>query len=705
MDQSDREGRGREDGRHVPPPSGSKFRARARLRAARRATRWALLGLVGTVVALPVVHIGWLKAEAPVVILPPARPLGSLKTVKVPGPTEAELAEFVADKTAAIQLGKALFWESRVGSDNKTACATCHFHAGADNRVTNQMNPAQLAGDTVFNTGGTWAGPNYKLTAADFPLTRHADIDDAGTIVADNNDVAGSQGVFAAAFDDVAANGKKDACTGVDDALGHGGTGFSVGGVNVRRVTGRNAPSVINAVFNFRNFWDGRANNVFNGGDPFGMRNPQPLAWKVQGGTLQNVAVTLSSSSLASQAAGPPMSNVEMSCAGRAFIDLGKRLLDEKILKDQVIAPSDGVLGAYAAKPPTYSQLIRKAFRPEYWAYAGDLTLPGSVALNFQSMDLPGQRTANEKARDRLPRPAKFVTNQMEANFALFFGIAVQMYESTLISDDTPFDRFAEGDRTALNAQQQRGLKIFQEQGKCLGCHSGQEFTNAAFANVQSQRVERMTMGDGAVGIYDSGFYNIGVRPTRDDLGVGGTDPFGNPLSETRMVLQGKTALLGNNFGDGVPQFWPAGTRDVADGAFKAPGLRNVEFTGPYFHNGGAATLMQVVDFYNRGGDYAYANRKDLDFNISPIGLGQSEKEDLVAFLLSLSDERVRYTRAPFDHPSLCMPDGELGGTKAVPQDGKTGRGIDQTACLAAVGREGTKEGLKTFLELSPFAH
>lgn len=676
-----------------------------RARATRRAMRRALLGLVGAAVAVPLVHVGWLKAEAPVVIVPPARPMASLKTVSVPGPTEQELAVFVRDRKAAIQLGKALFWDARVGSDNRTACATCHFHAGADNRITNQINPAQLAGDTAFDTGGKQSGPNYKLRAADFPLIRHGDLNDAGTIVADNNDVVGSQGVFAATFDDIKPNGKKDDCTNISDSLMHGGTGFEVNGVNVRRVTGRNAPSVINAVFNFRNFWDGRANNVFNGGDPFGMRNPQPLAWKLENGVLRNVAVQLSSSSLASQASGPPMSNVEMSCAGRAFIDLGKRLLDERVLRGQAISPEDSVLGEFADTAPTYSQLVRKAFRPEFWQYGAQLVLPGAQPLNFKNMDLPRMRRKDEKERDWMPKPGKLVTTQMEANFALFFGIAVQLYESALVSNDTPFDRYAEGDRTALTTQQLRGMKVFQEQGKCLGCHSGPELTNAAHSNVLSQRVERMTMGDGAIGIYDTGFYNIGVRPTSDDLGLGGNDPFGNPLSETRMVKQGKTALLGNNFGGGTPQTWPAGARDVADGAFKAPGLRNVEFTGPYFHNGGAATLMQVVDFYNRGGNFAYANRKDLDFNISPIGLSQSEKEDLVAFLLSLSDERVRFSRAPFDHPSLCVPDGQRGGTRSIAQEGRTGHGIDEMECLEEVGANGTKLGLKTFLELSPFAH
>ncbi|MBB1634125.1 hypothetical protein A9975_25135 [Cupriavidus sp. UME77] len=362
-------------------------------------SRWIIAGLAGSAAALVALHAGRLIAAAPVVFLPPARPMGSLKTVPVPGPTEQELAVFVRDRKAAIQLGKALFWDMRVGSDNLTACASCHFQAGADNRITNQINPGLLAGDNQFNTGSAkQAGPNYKLRAADFPLVRHGDVDDAGTIIADNNDVVGSQGVFAATYDDIKPNGRKDDCTNISDSLMHGGTGFDVSGVNVRRVTGRNAPSVINAVFNFRNFWDGRANNVFNGGDPFGMRNPQPLVWKLEGSVLRNVPVRLSSSSLASQASGPPMSNVEMSCAGRAFIDLGKRLLDETILRAQTISPKDSVLGGFAANAPTYSQLVRKAFQPAFWdpgQYDRDPARHGADverAVHAGARHLPGGR-------------------------------------------------------------------------------------------------------------------------------------------------------------------------------------------------------------------------------------------------------------------------------------------------------------------------
>jgi cytochrome c peroxidase len=549
-----------------------------------------------------------------------------------------------------------------------------------------------IGGDRTFSAG---SGPNYTLSAADFPFTRHAVLDDATTIISDRNDVASSQGVFTTSFTDAKKNGKEDNCDSIADDVFHGGSGFNINGVNTRRVEPRNTPSVINAVFNFRNFWDGRANNVFNGGDPFGMRNDAPLAWKLENGVLRNIAIALPSSSLASQAVGPPLSGNEMSCQGRAFADLGQKLLKQNILADQQISPKDSVLGDFANRRPMYADLVMRAFQPEYWAGA-TVNLDDAQRKKPKSMDL-----FDREERVRKLRP-KLVLSHMEANFALFFGIAIQMYESTLIADDTPFDRFAAGDRSALNAQQLRGLGIFQDKGRCVNCHSGPELTGAAFSNVYNQRVERMIMADSAAAIYDNGFYNIGVRPTQEDPGLGGLDPFGNPLSETRMVAVGKSGMLGSSFGGGS---MPSGQRVVVDGTFKTPGLRNVEFTGPYFHNGGKATLMQVVDFYNRGGDYANANRDNLDFNIAPLGLTQAEKEDLVAFLLALSDDRVRMSRAPFDHPSLCIPNGHSGSWKKVQEQGNSGEARDEILCMPDVGANGSKTPLSTFLNLSPYAH
>ncbi|PYR14354.1 MAG: cytochrome-c peroxidase, partial [Acidobacteria bacterium] len=110
------------------------------------------------------------------------------------------------------------------------------------------------------------------------------------------------------------------------------------------------------------------------------------------------------------------------------------------------------------------------------------------------------------------------------------------------------------------------------------------------------------------------------------------------------------------------------------NGRFKVPTLRNIELTGPYFHNGGQATLAQVVDFYNRGADFAGAF---TDGQVRPIGLTSVEKADLVNFMLSLTDNRVRTRKAPFDSPSLCVPDTGLSD------------GVTNTICIPAVGAAG----------------
>lgn len=624
----------------------------------------------------------------------------SLKNVPVPGPSAAMLSEFVKDKEAAIALGKALFWDARVGSDNKTSCASCHFSAGVDSRSKNQLDPGALRRfpklapnlpypDSRFQLGG---GPNHQLRIEDFPFTRHineADANGAGSRIADVNEVSSSQGVFNANFKDISGKNKNaaDECDIVTDHQ----DGFSINNVNTRRVEPRNTPTVINAVFNFRNFWDGRANNVFNGGDPFGLRNTAPLIWKREAGLLRQVKVALPSSSLASQGSGPPLSGTEMSCTGRAFVKLGQKLLHQKILTDQTISASDSVLGRYASGKPIYSAMIAKAFHADYWQSPSVIRFTKNHAERIGSMDLDKPRPFNKfKDTD---------ASQMEANFSLFFSLAVQLYQSTLIADDSPFDRYEAG-QGQLSAQQIDGLKIFRGKGQCINCHGGAEMTNASFYNVISRRLEKMEMRDGSVKTYDNGFYNIGVRPTSDDIGIGGVDPFGNPLSETLLFAMGENnaSLLGNNF-DASKYDRPGLDKVSVNGAFKTPGLRNVELTGPYFHNGGKATLMQVVDFYNRGGDFAEENRAELAPDIRPLNLSEQEKESLVAFLLSLTDERVRYERAPFDHPSLCLPHGHPGDTKVVANSGNgNATDISPLICLKEVGAGGSSRKIAPFL-------
>ena len=624
----------------------------------------------------------------------------SLKTVAVPGPTVEQLAVYVRDRPAAIQLGKALFWDVKVGSDNQTACASCHSQAGADNRLTNQLDPGLLGGDRTFQLGQ----PNHTLKASDFPLTKYLLQNAESPKVSDVNEIVSSQGVYTADFLDVSAAGKPDKCESVSDAVGSGGSGFHRDGLNTRRVEPRNSPTVINAVFNFRNFWDGRANNMFNGGDPFGLRNPNSFIYKNENGILRQIPVALPSSSLASQASGPPLSETEMSCRSRPFVLLGRKLLTQLPLSDQQIDAKDGVLALMAAQraaktQETYEQLIQKAFQPSFWESATKIDVTSADFNKQASMDLV------KKERKNLPGQN---VSQTEANFSLFFSLALQMYQATLISNDAPIDRFAEGNAKALTPQQQNGMAVFKGQGRCVNCHGGAEFTNASFSRVIKERLEMMPMGNNITAIYDAGFYNIGVRPTTDDIGVGGIDHFGNPLSETRMVQAGKAALLGNGFDPATNPAVSATQRVAVDGAFKTPGLRNVELTGPYMHNGGKSTLKQVVDFYNRGGDFAMENRANLAPDIMPLGLSETQKDDLVAFLLSLTDDRVKNQKAPFDHPSICVPVGHkqdaAGKLIAIGPNDPLKAAEVPYRCIAANGSAGASSPLTPFMGLSPYA-
>jgi cytochrome c peroxidase len=635
----------------------------------------------------------------------------SLKTVQVPEP--GALMSFVKDRQAAIALGKALFWDMQVGSDGVQACASCHFHAGADSRSKNEVNPGS---DSAFQAV---PGPDSTVTAANFPFHRLADRDDRlSAILQDTNDVMGSQGVFLGDFLGVLRGVAEETGAPLADPV------FHVGANDTRRVTGRNAPSVINAAFNYNNFWDGRANFIFNGNDPFGDADVNARVFTNDGtGALQAVAVHLENSSLASQAVGPPGSGTEMSLDNRTFPDIGKKLLTLRPLGKQFVHASDGVLGPLAWKTPrftrpglatTYTEMIKAAFRSQYW----------NVSEQVVALDSAGSHL--------VPRPARLAPNQytqMQANFSLFFGLAVQMYEDTLISDESPFDRFQEGDTAAMSASAQEGLNLFLTPadptfagGSCFNCHFGPEFTKATVSNVgrvnftgdlPEQIIERMDMNDGHGATYDSGFYNIGVRPTEEDLGRGGSDPFGFPLSFTgrALLMQNGTNLpFANppNFcADGKTSPCPI-NRVAVDGTFKTPSLRNVELTGPYFHNGGEATLMQVVDFYTRGGDFHEHNIDNLDSDVDRIdGMNEAGKQHIVDFLLALTDERVRWEEAPFDHPEIFVPNGSPGDSAAV-QCGTASTCTDflRVPPVGAAGR--SAEGLPplgTFLGLDPHAH
>jgi cytochrome c peroxidase len=626
---------------------------------------------------------------------PPAPP--SLKTVKVPEPSG--IGAYVADKSAAIILGKALFWDMQIGSDGVQACASCHFHAGADNRSKNQVSPGlnRVNPDLSANPDKTvqTGGMNYQLAKADFPFRKLENPDDRDSkVLSDTNDIVSSQGVTQTTFIDAVAGKSRDEAKSTPDK-----DGFQVAGVNVRRVEPRQTPSVINAVFNHRNFWDGRARNAFNGVNGLGERDENARVFRASSNGLPvPVKVLLENSSLASQAVLPPTSSTEMSASGRSLAEIGDKLsapsrrdshggcrgegrgvglLPLRPLGKQMVSRDDGVLGDMSRAPrrgldvESYEELIARAFRSEWWRSSGVI----EVSENGETTVLS---RASKKKGTR-------VYSLMEYNFSLFFGLAIQAYESTLVSDDTPFDRFREGDTKALTAQQQRGLDLFRSQsrGRCINCHGGAELTDASVSKVSKNPIRRREFN-----IIDRGFNNIGVRPTLEDLGLGANDtsPLGLPLSNARLASKGL-------FIDPTlsPAVQPTDVVGV-DGAMKIPGLRNVELTAPYFHNGGARTLREVLDFYSRGGDFRPIKNAD-DTEIAPLStpkFTEEEKDALEAFLLSLTDDRVRFERAPFDHPQLFVVDGHIGNTKWV-VGVKGGAALDWFREIEAVGKNGGK--------------
>ena len=121
-----------------------------------------------------------------------------------------------------------------------------------------------------------------------------------------------------------------------------------------------------------------------------------------------------------------------------------------------------------------------------------------------------------------------------------------------------------------------------------------------------------------------------------------------------------------------LPAEIPANFPVANDGNFKVPGLRNVELTAPYFHNGGEMTLEGVIAFYTRGGNFPAANAASVDAGFQDLGAlvgKQASVDALVAFMKSMTDERVRNHAAPFDHPELFVPNGAADFIKVAARD------------------------------------
>ncbi|HSR96721.1 MAG TPA: cytochrome c peroxidase [Kofleriaceae bacterium] len=195
------------------------------------------------------------------------------------------------------------------------------------------------------------------------------------------------------------------------------------------------------------------------------------------------------------------------------------------------------------------------------------------------------------------------------------YGKAIEAYERRLISLGSPFDRYLGGDTGALSLAAKRGLKLFVGKAACDSCHSGPTLSDEKYHNtaVSETGVHNLKGPD-----FDLGrFTGIGVYLSSDFNSHG---RYNDSPSIDRTI--GVVAT------------------DNLKGAFRTKTLRSVAMTAPYMHTGELATLKDVVRFYNQGGGTSdYAGTRDA--LIQPLNLTESEMDDLVAFLESLTGDPV----------------------------------------------------------------
>jgi len=154
-------------------------------------------------------------------------------------------------------------------------------------------------------------------------------------------------------------------------------------------------------------------------------------------------------------------------------------------------------------------------------------------------------------------------------------GDAITAFEKTLVSMQSPYDRYEAGEQTAISTEAVRGFKLFIGKATCTACHS-----SALFSDID--------------------FHNIGV----------GQDKKPPDLGRFEVTKE-----------------------DRGRGAYRTPTVRNLRHTAPYMHDGSIKTLEEVIDFYDRGG----VENEWLDPDIQPLHLTAEEKRDLLAFMEALN--------------------------------------------------------------------
>jgi len=318
-----------------------------------------------------------------------------------------------------------------------------------------------------------------------------------------------------------------------------------------------------------------------------------------------------------------------------ARVDLGRVLFYDKRLSvnggfscaschQQARAFTDGLpvaVGATGEKHPRNSMSLTNAAYNPVLTWADPLqhaletqALTPMFGTKPVEMGLAGREAALTRLLARDPRYARlfkaaFPDDAVPGTLTNLTR-ALAAFERTLLSFDSPYDRYRYGgDPAAISATAKRGEALFfSERMKCFHCHGGINFTDT----VAHERIEQPE-----VVFHNTGLYNLDGRGAY-------------PAENTGLyAVTGKPADMGK---------------------FRAPTLRNVAVTAPYMHDGSIATLSEVLDHYAKGGRAVNPLRSDF---IQGFAMSTDEKAELIAFLQSLTDSAF-LTNPAFADPALA---------------------------------------------------
>lgn len=222
-----------------------------------------------------------------------------------------------------------------------------------------------------------------------------------------------------------------------------------------------------------------------------------------------------------------------------------------------------------------------------------EMGMPSHDALVEKISGIPEYKTAFQ---------AVFGTEKITIDLIV---MAIASFERTLITFNTPFDRFIAGKGDAISASAQRGWKLFQGKARCVTCH---EF-NVSYPFFTNNK-----------------FHNVGVAMKGKDFESLARKAAGSGADPSALAQEEASSELGHYLVTKEP-------KDI--GAFKTSGLRNIALTAPYMHDGSELTLESVVEFYDKGG----IPNPNLDGGIRPLNLTEDEKKDLVEFMKSLTSD------------------------------------------------------------------